>query len=436
MTLRDDIANLPLSVKDKDEGHNSHHMVLHKAVQDHDARLDSAVQGNDPRLSDARPPTDSSVGTAKIADLAVTGAKIADATINGGQKLVDSSVSSSKLGTNAVATAKIADKAVTAAKIADATITSSKLDAALQAEVGKAGTAVQPAALTTKADLVGGTIPQAQLPAIAVTEFLGAVATQAAMLALIGQRGDWCTRTDRGTDFQLIAEPPTVLANWRERTYPASPVSSVAGRTGPVTLSVADVSGAVADTDARLTNSRTPLGTVQATWNAGTQNSANYGLTPAELRAATAVAIAAIDPKSSIGGVSIVLGNDVALYNTRTPTPGTVPYDITYSAQTGMRVLGYGDVPAGIKLTRAVTFSEMTVHCETADASGNLVVTLNKNGTAVSGASVTIAAANQVAGATVTGSWAFAKGDILRINVTGVGTTPGKGLVVDLLGMA
>jgi len=40
---------------------------------------------------------------------------------------------------------------------------------------------------------------------------------------------------------------------------PASGVSSVAGRTGDVTLAVADVSGAVASTDARLTDARTPL---------------------------------------------------------------------------------------------------------------------------------------------------------------------------------
>lgn len=94
----------------------------------------------------------------------------------------------------------------------------------------------------------GGKIPQAQLPAVALQEFLGAVATQAAMLALDGQRGDWVTRTDRGTDFQLIAEPSTNLANWRERTYPASPVLSVDGLTGAVTTGVV---AATANTTAR-----------------------------------------------------------------------------------------------------------------------------------------------------------------------------------------
>ncbi|AEQ21002.1 structural protein [Rhodococcus phage E3] len=99
--------------------------------------------------------------------------------------------------------------------------------------------------LGTKADLDGnGKIPQAQLPAIALTEHLGAVASQAAMLALVGQRGDWCTRTDTNTNWTLIAEPSSSLSSWLQHTYPTSPVASVAGRTGAVTLSVADVSGA------------------------------------------------------------------------------------------------------------------------------------------------------------------------------------------------
>jgi len=38
------------------------------------------------------------------------------------------------------------------------------------------------------------------------------------MLALTGQRGDWATRTDRGTDWQLIADDPTQLGSWREMT--------------------------------------------------------------------------------------------------------------------------------------------------------------------------------------------------------------------------
>ncbi|MDV6271714.1 hypothetical protein [Rhodococcus globerulus] len=48
--------------------------------------------------------------------------------------------------------------------------------------------------------------------------------------------------------------------------------------------------------DSRLTNARKPTGTIQATWNAGIANAANFGITPAELREATNVAIAASNP--------------------------------------------------------------------------------------------------------------------------------------------
>ncbi|NKT39284.1 hypothetical protein GS876_10230 [Rhodococcus hoagii] len=111
------------------------------------------------------------------------------------------------------------------------------------------GTAEDPTvpALAQKADLDGsGKIPQAQLPAIAVTEFLGNVASQTAMLALDGQRGDWCNRTDLGTEWQLVAEPSTSLSSWQQKVYPASEVTSVAGRKGAVTLSSTDITDTTA----------------------------------------------------------------------------------------------------------------------------------------------------------------------------------------------
>jgi hypothetical protein len=63
----------------------------------------------------------------------------------------------------------------------------------------------------------------------------------------------------------------------------ASPVQSVAGRTGAVALAVADVANAVSDTDARLTDARTP--TAHKTTHAigGTD-----ALTPSDIGAAAA----------------------------------------------------------------------------------------------------------------------------------------------------
>ena len=123
----------------------------------------------------------------------------------------------------------------------------------------------------------GGKVPQAQLPAIAITEYLGEVANQTAMLALSGQKGDWCIRTDTGAVWIITGTDPALLGSWTSVSYPASPVTSVAGRTGDVTISAADVSGlgtaaeldvpesgnaasgeVVKGSDSRLTDSRTP----------------------------------------------------------------------------------------------------------------------------------------------------------------------------------
>ena len=53
-----------------------------------------------------------------------------------------------------------------------------------------------------------------QVPAIAVTEYLGAVASQAAMLALTGQAGDWCTRTDLGTNWVISTSEPNSICSY------------------------------------------------------------------------------------------------------------------------------------------------------------------------------------------------------------------------------
>lgn len=96
-------------------------------------------------------------------------------------------------------------------------------------------------ALDLKADLVGGKLPNTQLPSLAITEYLGSVSDQSAMLALVGQRGDWCTRTDTGSTFILVADGGDLLADWQEISTPLDSVSSVNGFTGSVVLSASDV---------------------------------------------------------------------------------------------------------------------------------------------------------------------------------------------------
>ncbi|MBE1471374.1 hypothetical protein [Kibdelosporangium phytohabitans] len=97
------------------------------------------------------------------------------------------------------------------------------------------------------ADLTG-TVPTAALPPLAVNE-TSVVASQAAMLALPAQRGDMAIRTDTGRTYVLAADNPATLANWKE-VLAAGQVQSVAGQSGVVVLSRADVGLANVDNTA------------------------------------------------------------------------------------------------------------------------------------------------------------------------------------------
>ncbi|WDM22650.1 hypothetical protein [Paenibacillus polymyxa] len=87
---------------------------------------------------------------------------------------------------------------------------------------------------------VNGKLDTTVVPAIAVTDTF-VVATQADMLALTVEKGDVAIRTDLSKSFILKDGDPTVLASWQELLTPMSPVQSVAGKTGVVTLTKADV---------------------------------------------------------------------------------------------------------------------------------------------------------------------------------------------------
>jgi len=154
-------------------------------------------------------------------------------------------------------------------------ITPADIGAAAVASTGSYNDLTNKPDLSIKADLVGGVIPTAQIPAIAISDYLGAVNSQAAMLALTGQRGDWCLRTDTGNVGQWIlsGDNASILGNWVQIPVPIVPVQSVNGQTGIIVLSAADVGG-VSSTDARLSASRE--------WSAET-----VGQAEAEARSAT-----------------------------------------------------------------------------------------------------------------------------------------------------
>ncbi len=181
---------------------------------------------------------------------------------------------------------------------------------------------------------------------------------------------------------------------------------------------------AVAGNDPRLSDARTP--TAHSHPATGISDSTSVGRS----------LVTATDAAAVRAAISAVSTSDTRLTDTRTPTALTAPYDFSITVcgkDTTRAASGTGDFPFGVKLARAIEVDSFTVRGLTADASGNLVVELRKNGVAVSGTSTSVAAVNQVAGGASTGGpYAFAAGDVLLPYITGVGTTPGKGLILDI----
>jgi hypothetical protein len=101
-----------------------------------------------------------------------------------------------------------------------------------------------------------GIIPNEQLPPISITDTYP-VNSQAEMLALDAQRGDVAIRLDTSRTFILVADDPTVLANWNVLPIPADAVTSINGRTG-VVLGLAEDSAVVHNTgDETINGSKT-----------------------------------------------------------------------------------------------------------------------------------------------------------------------------------
>lgn len=114
-------------------------------------------------------------------------------------------------------------------------------------------------ALNGVAELVGGKLPSSRLPSIAVTEYLGSVASEVAMLALVGEKGDWCTRSDVGLAYIITGDDPSLVAGWTAWPYPTAPVISVNGETGVVVLSAVDVGADPAGTAATAVSTHVGL---------------------------------------------------------------------------------------------------------------------------------------------------------------------------------
>jgi hypothetical protein len=86
----------------------------------------------------------------------------------------------------------------------------------------------------------GGKLDSGILPAIAITDTFYAT-SESEMIALVAQTGDICIRNDLSKSLILKINDPTIATNWVELKTPTDVVTSVAGKTGTVTLTSSDV---------------------------------------------------------------------------------------------------------------------------------------------------------------------------------------------------
>ena len=133
----------------------------------------------------------------------------------------------------------VAQATAAATDAAQAQAAATSAQASATAAASSAATAA--AGLASKADLVGGVLATSQLPALAITSFLGVVASESAMLALHGQLGDFCTRSDTSGMYVVTGDDSTKITSWTEISYPPAPVTSVNGQTGGVVIGKSDL---------------------------------------------------------------------------------------------------------------------------------------------------------------------------------------------------
>jgi hypothetical protein len=262
-------------------------------------------------------------------------------------------------------------------------------------------------ALAAKADLSNGKIPVSQIPAIAISEFLGPVNSQAAMLALNGERGDWCARTDLGKAFIVTAEPSSLIANWFEWIYPVSPVISVAGRAGAVTLSTSDLTDSsaigraiVTALDAASARSALGLGALSTLTMVGTAQIDDAAVSNAKL-----ASMAAATLKGSIGGgtpADLTATQVTALLNVFTSAlKGLVPPSgggtTTFLRADGTFAAPPGGSPAGsgseLQFRNGGAFGAVT---GSSSSGGNIVLNGNLNCNFINAANNVIAGSFEV----------------------------------------
>ncbi|OOM76570.1 hypothetical protein [Clostridium sp. BL-8] len=127
---------------------------------------------------------------------------------------------------------------------AGATLAASDIPTLTLSKISDAGTAASKSVGTASGNIPvldsNGKLAVSVLPAVTINETY-VVSSQSAMLALSANVGDIAIRTDLNETFILQTAGASTLSNWQQILSPTSAVTSVAGRTGAITLTSSDV---------------------------------------------------------------------------------------------------------------------------------------------------------------------------------------------------
>lgn len=127
---------------------------------------------------------------------------------------------------------------------AGASLSASDIPTLTLSKISDAGTAASKSVGTASGNVPvldsNGKLDTNVLPGLALTT-TNVIASQTAMLALTAEPGDLAVRTDLNKTFVLKTAGASTLANWQELLTPTDTVTSVAGKTGAVTLTSSDV---------------------------------------------------------------------------------------------------------------------------------------------------------------------------------------------------
>jgi hypothetical protein len=216
---------------------------------------------------------------------------------------------------------------------------------------------------------------------------------------------------------------------------PSAPVTSVAGRTGAVTLAVGDVANAVATSDARLSDARTPLAHNQP-WGSITETPttlSGYGITDALSTTATRAANLVLAGPASGAAAAPTFR---ALVAADLPA---VPAEIGLACSDETTALTTGPAKVTFRMPYAMTVTAVRASVTTAPTGSTLVVDINEGGTSILSTKLSIDATEKTSTTAATpaviSDTALADDAEITIDIDQIGSTvAGAGLKVWIIG--